>query len=293
MSAVPPKLIVGVWQGVCIDGDLEKNIARTAQVIDEAAEAGCDFVCLPETFLSGCGTPGLAQRCALALDDKRLLDLARRAGDRKVVTLVGFSEKRRNGTHANSVAIFDGGKIIGTYAKTQLTGGDAEVDGFCIDDSLPVFSARGVTFAVQICHDSSYQEIATAYYWKGAQILFSPHYNWIEQRGMDDHRVRVRNNHIGAAVHNKMVVARSNTVVVNRPGHPTHLGYGDSAIFASNGAPLAEAGLFNERLVFADVAPWLRAPGDYGYRANLHPAVFEQLVAARQTALASISKKNK
>jgi len=46
------RLIIGVWQGRCADGDVEANLARAEQVIDEAGTAGCDFVCLPEAFLS-------------------------------------------------------------------------------------------------------------------------------------------------------------------------------------------------------------------------------------------------
>jgi predicted amidohydrolase len=44
---------------------------------------------------------------------------------------------------------------------------------------------------------------------------------------MDQHRVRVRNNHVG-------------------------LGYGDSAIFSPDGRPMAEADLFREALIHAD-----------------------------------------
>ncbi|MBI3828616.1 MAG: carbon-nitrogen hydrolase family protein [Planctomycetes bacterium] len=285
MPNIPSKLIVGVWQGYCADGELEQNIARVAQVIDEAGAAGCDFVCFPETFLSGCGSPGLAARCALSLDDPRLLDLAARAEKFKMVALVGMSEKRSNGTHANSVAVLSGGRVIGSYAKTQRTGGDIEDDGFCLDEELPTFEVKGVRFAVQICHDSSFPEIASTYAWKGVQLLFSPHYNWIPKDHMDGHRIRVRNNHIGVAAQFNLVVARSNTVVVNRKGHPEHLGYGDSAIFSSMGTPLAEAGLFTERLVYADVAKWLKPQDDWGFRTNLRPAVVEQWTAAAKAAI--------
>ena len=47
------RLIIGVWQGACNDGDLAANLARAERAIDEAAAAGCDFLCMPELFLSG------------------------------------------------------------------------------------------------------------------------------------------------------------------------------------------------------------------------------------------------
>ena len=33
------RLVIGVWQGVCKDGDLAANISRTREVIDQAARA--------------------------------------------------------------------------------------------------------------------------------------------------------------------------------------------------------------------------------------------------------------
>jgi predicted amidohydrolase len=290
MAVSKDKLVVGVWQGRCADGNLAQNIARTAQVIDEAAAALCDFVCLPETFLSGYGTREIAESCAMVLDDPRLLDLARRAEDRKVVTLVGLSERRKGGAIANSQVVLDGGKVAGVYAKTQLTGGDAKERGFCSDDELPVFRARDVSFAIQICHDSSFPEIASTYAWKGARLLFSPHYNAIPSDKMDEHRIRVRNNHIGVAAHFGLVVARSNVIVTENPIHPGRLGYGDSAIYSPLGVPLAEAGLFTEKLVCADVSRWLTPAPGWNFRADLKPAIIEQWAAAALSAISHSAK---
>lgn len=282
MPNPPEKLVVGIWQGRCVDGNVEANIARTEQVIDEASKAGCDFVCLPETFLSGYGTREIVVRCAMALNDKRLLDLARRAADRNVVTLVGISERRANEDIGNTQVVLDGGKVAGSYTKTMLTGGDANEMKFCLNNDLPVFHARGVCFGIQICHDSSFPEIASILNWKGARILFSPHYNAIGQAHMDEHRIRVRNNHIGVAAHFSMVVARSNVIVTNHP--KDDLGYGDSAIFSPNGSPLAEAGLFTEKLIHADVAPWLQA-SRWSKRKELRMTLIDQWSAAAKAVL--------
>jgi predicted amidohydrolase len=274
------KLIIGVWQGRCEDGNLEANLVRTEQVIDEAAEAGCDFVCLPELFLSGGDKAEYQIRGAIALDDPRLASLAEHAGRREVVTIVGLCEKRGR-SHAVTAAVLAGGKVAGHYTKTMLTRGDREVMAD-FDDELPVFQAKGVCFGVMICHDSSFPEVAATLAWKGAKILFSPHYNSIAPERMDDHRLLVRNNHIGIAAHYGLVVARSNTV--GRWENPERLGYGDSAIFSATGTPLAEAGLFVERLVTADVAPHL-GQQRWRKRSDLRPAIIQQLCAAALAAL--------
>ncbi|MHC4716654.1 MAG: carbon-nitrogen hydrolase family protein [Planctomycetota bacterium] len=273
------KLVIGVWQGVCADGDLQANLDKTADVIGRAAEAGCDFLCLPEQFLSGYGCAEFARTASMALDDPRLLALAAHAADRNVVTLVGMIEKRGD-LYANTQVVLDGGRVAGHYTKTMQVGGDKELMGF-FDDDLPVFVAGGVCFGIIVCHDSSFPEVAATMAWKGARIIFSPHYNSIARARMDDHRVIVRNNHVGIAAHYNVVVARSNVV-----GHwdRERFGYGDSAIFAPNGAPLAEAGLFAERLITADVAPYLDA-ARWRNRKELRPPIIRQLYDAAIAAL--------
>jgi len=55
------RLIIGVWQGRCKDGDLAANIARTAEVIDEAGlTAGA-----ASEFSEGAGNISGAVQCML------------------------------------------------------------------------------------------------------------------------------------------------------------------------------------------------------------------------------------
>jgi len=284
MPKPPSKLVIGVWQGPCDDAHPDANFAAAADVIQRASSAGCAFVCLPETFLTGYGSRRIVEGNAITLRDPRLLDLARRAADRRVVALLGLAE-RRGRRILNSQAILDGGKVAGVYCKTIPTGPEFEM-GFASDDELPVFRARGVCFGIQICHDSSFPEIASTLSWKGAQVLFSPHYNKISRGQMDEHRLRVRCNHIGIAAHFALVVARSNIVWQGGDGL---LGYGDSAIFSPLGTPLAEAGLFTETLAVADVAPYLK-PCQWRRREELRPALIH---AWHRAALRALKKSPK
>jgi len=280
VDGIPKKVVVGVWQGLCAEGDLAANLARTEQVIDQAAAAGCDFVCLPEVFLPG-GNIDDQRRLAMPLDDPRLLTLAQRAGGRDVVTLVGLAEQRGDRV-ANTQVILADGKVLGHYTKTMLTGGDQKVMGF-FDDELPIFEAKGVPFGVVICHDTSFPEVAATLAWKGARIIFAPHYNSIARGRMDDHRILVRNNNVGIAAHYNVVVARSN--VIGQSADNERLGYGDAAIFGPNGAPLVEAGLFTEKLIAADVGPYLHGTRAWRDRRDLRPAIIKQLAQAALGAL--------
>jgi predicted amidohydrolase len=182
-----------------------------------------------------------------------------------------------------------GGRVAGHYTKTMPTGEDWALMGFH-DDELPVFEAKGVKFGAIICHDSSFPEVAATLAWKGARLIFSPHYNNLPRNRMDEHRILVRNNHVGIAAHYNIVLARSN--VIGYWPKKDSFGYGDSAIFGPNGAALAEAGLFTEKLVTLDVAPYLAGIG-WRSRTELRPAIIDELHAAALSALKDARKPRK
>lgn len=281
------KLILGVWQGPCSNTDMRVNFAAATEAVNQAARAGCKFLCLPETFLTGYGSKALVRRTAIPLTDRRLMALARHAKRRKLVLLAGLNERRANGDIANTMAILHNGKVAGIYAKTMLTGGDIQ-SGYCVDDDLPVFSINGLTFGIIICHDSSFPEVAATMAWKGARVIFSPHFNAISADRMDEHRITVRNNHIGIAAHNHVVLARANVVVHHWKNQKTGgvlLGYGDSTIFAPNGQPIVEAGLFSTKLITADIAPYLTA-SRWRVKGELRQPILDQWHAAATRYLA-------
>jgi predicted amidohydrolase len=269
---------LGAYQGRAVDGEVEANLATVRRVMGEAGDKGVDFLCFPETFLSGYGERDVVQKAAMAADDARLDGLGKEAGRLGLVLLVGFSERMGDGPVGNSVAIYDGEQRLGTYRKTMLTGGDFREMRFCTDFELPVWRAKGVTFGCIVCADSSYFETAATMAYQGASVLFSPHFNYIPVDRMDQHRVRVRNNHVGLAALLELYVVRANVIVDHRP---KRLGYGDSAIFDPDGRAIAEAGLFRQGLIVAEAElTEERAAGRSRLRARVPMRVRDQLAEA-------------
>src|SRR5437870_669937 len=126
----PTPVRIAAWQGHCVDGDVEANLAAARRAIDAAGAEQADFLCLPEAFLSGYGTREQVERGALALDDPRLESLAAAAAARALVLLVGLSERLAGGAIGNTVAIYSQGERLGLYRKTMLTTGDAREMGY-------------------------------------------------------------------------------------------------------------------------------------------------------------------
>jgi predicted amidohydrolase len=233
------RIKISVFQGRCTD-DIDKNLGRVYQIIDEAGQAGSDFLCVPETYISN-----YKREFAVPLDDKRVQALVAYTARYDMVVIVGLSEQEDTYVYNTALVLYRG-RQLGKYRKTMLTEYDRST--FDADYELPIFEAKGIPFGVVICHDSSFVEPALTLRWKGARLLFTPHYNMIPQEQMDEHRTLVRNNHVGLSALLQMVVARANNVGWNEE----LLGYGDSLIMSPLGVPAAVAPLFKEALISAE-----------------------------------------
>ncbi len=250
--AIDHDVTVSVFQGRCEDGNFGANLATARQAVKDALARGSDFLVLPETFLSGYDTPEHMRAGARSLDAPEIKAFIAESAAHNMVVVVGLARRTPEGIY-NTALVIQHGRLLGTYDKIMLTDGDRDKLGFILGTRMPVFEAHGVRFAVIICYDSSFPEPAMIAKLKGAQILFSPHYNDISPDIMDAHRESVRDCHIGLAALMKMVVARANVVAKDKRG----LGYGDSFIVSPRGDMLAEAELFRSEMITARVTPTL------------------------------------
>lgn len=251
LAALDRDVVVSVYQGPCRDGDFPANLEAARRAVTEALARGSDFLALPETFLSGYDTPENMRRGARRLDEPLLQAFIAESGAHQMVVMVGIARISEKGIY-NTVLVIHRGKLLGMYDKTMLTEGDRDELRFLPGTEMPVFTANGARFSVIICHDSSFPHLALIARMKGAEILFSPHYNDIDAQRVNYHRIWVRNCHVGLACQMKMVVARSNVVVT---GNPSRIGYGDSFIISPLGEMLAEAQLFRTEMITAKVTP--------------------------------------
>lgn len=247
------KIRIGSFQGPIVDNDIESNLNKVKEVLNRTKEKGLDFLCFPEVYLSGYSEQAVRES-SISLDDPRLLEFIRFTEAFDTVILVGMSE-REGGKIFNTQIVVYRGKLLGKYHKTMLTDEDKLL--FSSDLQFPVFEAKGVKFGVVTCADTSYVEPALLLRWKGARLLFTPHYNDIPPEGIDtsdgkvtfwEHRTMVLNNQAALATLLKMIVVRSNVVIV-REGQ---LGAGDANIWDMNGEIVGRGTPFTECVVTAD-----------------------------------------
>lgn len=246
------KIRLGSYQGAIVEGEVDQNVERVKTVLEETRSQRLHFLCFPEAYLTGYSEEAI-HHAAISLDDARLQDLIDFTASYSPVVLVGLCE-RREGQIFNTQVVIHKGRLLGACHKTMLTDYDRQF--FSTDLELPVFDAYGVRFGVVICHGTSFVEPALYLRWRGARLLFTPHYNAIPLDGLETssgrvsfwgHRTMVLNNQAALATLLKMVVVRSNVILVSEEG----IGAGDSNIWDMDGVCVASGEPFTEQVVTA------------------------------------------
>ena len=161
--------------------DMAANIAKTKQLIREAAGRGAQVI-LPSELFQGpyfCVSqeerwfegayPALEHPCVLAMQP-----LAAELG---VVIPVSIFE-REGPCYYNSIVILDAdGKALGTYRKSHIPDGPGYQEKYYFrpgDSGFKVWPTRFGRIGVGICWDQWFPESARAMTLKGAEVLFYP-----------------------------------------------------------------------------------------------------------------------
>lgn len=154
-------------------GKTEENLQRILELASEGAKRGAKLICYPEMALQGYA-PSEAQAVAESLEGPCVRRIVQCARDLEVTLLVGMAESVPGAEkpYLSQLIAFSDGRV-GIYRKTHL--GRQEREYFTPGDELPVFEGDGVRFAVGICWDWHFPEVATIYSLKGAELLFAPH----------------------------------------------------------------------------------------------------------------------
>lgn len=245
-------MIISVFQGPVVFGDAEANLATTETALVEAESRGAEILSMPETFLHGFFSPQKFKlEYTVDLQSPSFQKILERFQKYDCTLLLGLNE-RRGARVFNTVVVIERGKLLGTYSKTY-----AYLSYETRGDQFPIFQRRGISFGVAICADTSYIEPARILAMQGAQMIFTPHFNYIAYDHVADHTAEVRNHHIAMAIDNGVYVARSNVVVPESigagPSGYAGVGVGDSLILDRRGRVLAEAGISRRALLVADL----------------------------------------
>ncbi len=168
---------------MCSTPDKDRNLARAAELIAGAVDAGAAFVALPELF--NCwGSARELREGAEPLDGPTIAWARTRAIDHDITLLAGsFVEQGARGDdhlHNTSCLIDRHGDLVATYRKIHLF--DVDVPGAAHRESATITAgadvviadAAGLRIGMATCYDLRFPELFRAHLAAGANTIVLP-----------------------------------------------------------------------------------------------------------------------
>jgi predicted amidohydrolase len=162
IAAIQPRTFSGA--------DEVKNLDACLDYIDQAADAGAKFVCLPEMY------PGPVHP-SIDFDTTALYD---KAAERRVYVIRGKRVPAGDQHNVCAEVIGPDGKSVGLYGRTTPVGPYIyqDLEAWSIDyapaDGLPVFDTEFGKIGVLICSEVYVPELTRVLVLAGAKIIFFP-----------------------------------------------------------------------------------------------------------------------
>ena len=172
VPSVLPKTCRVVSAFTTLPGGKENNLRAVLDVIDRAAAANPDILCLGETQL----TPNVPFfESAVTVDGPEVALLCGKAKLYNMYIIMGLSLLEEGLYRNAAVLIGCGGNVEGVYRKVHLPLAEAEW-GYTPGDDYCVFDTDFGKIGILICWDQSFPEAARRLTERGASVLFIPTY---------------------------------------------------------------------------------------------------------------------
>jgi N-carbamoylputrescine amidase len=232
-------------------GEAQANVARSLDLIAQAARAGAKLAVLPELCNTGYVFASREEAVALSeeVPDGPTCDAWTAAAREHAMFIVAGITERENGKLYNSAVLIGPQGHIGTYRKNHLWGAENTIfePG---NLGVPVFDIGVGRVACAICYDIWFPEIFRLAALQGADMLCVAT-NWVPMPAQPGNLPMMANIlAMGGAHANSMFVAAADRIGVER-GQPF---LGNSLIVSHTGWPLAgPASLDREEMITADI----------------------------------------
>jgi predicted amidohydrolase len=235
------RIALGQFAGTPADSGANLRLAEA--LVGEAARQGAQLLVLPELFLSGYNIGEAVAPLAEPSDGPSARAMARFAAASGLAIVYGYPERTPQGVYNAAAAIDAGGQLVANYRKVRLWGA-FESGQFLAGSASAAFTLGGLRFALQICYDLDFPELAQDAARAGADGLIVLSATTSPYTVVPRHLVPAR------AYENQLFV-----VFANRTGVEGELRYaGESCVAAPDGSLLARSD-DGEALIYAKVEP--------------------------------------
>jgi predicted amidohydrolase len=229
---------IAAAQVASVRGDIAGNVQTHAAAIASAAARGVSVLVFPELSLVGY-EPDLAAELAITVTDERLAPLAALARQHQMAVVVGASLWNAGTKPGLGAILLAADGLARSYTKMHL--GGSEPTYFKPGDAPLAFASHGQTIGIAICADSSKPSHPQAYADGGATVYAAGVFLNAEWYATDSPRLSKYASRFGM-----LVVMANHAASVG-----TYVSVGKSAVWAPDGALLAEAAGTESSLVIA------------------------------------------
>lgn len=244
---------------------LERNLERTRQYIQLAAEEESRVVLFPEVSLTGYYFSDVIKLAPGAVKNS-LAQTRRAAKEAGVWVIVGTLRKISDRFLNLAHVISPSGVIVHEYAKIHLAGRDERK--YCRGgNKLSLFEIDGILCTLAICRDGRHPEVYRLPAMLGARVLFHPSCSSDEVEAVVWKRVSGRAQQ-PAGPTTRIFHCVANAVGQSPDGRQTSSG--QSFIRNPDGLPLVEAGYYQEEMITA-VLDLEQADRRYALDSLSHP----------------------
>ncbi len=255
--------------------DVDRNIARAAELAGLAADQGAKVIGFPSLCLTP-WFPRQAQEAHFSLaqpyDGAAVEALAAVSLKHQTVIILPFFEARE-GAYYNSAAVIDCGSLLGVSRKVHLPDIPLYREQFYFrpgEGDYPVFATTRGRIGVQICWDNLFPEGTRILALKGAEIVLAP------TAASQDGQMHWERAITANAFANNLFIFR-----VNRAGRDDGLTfYGRSFCADPWGDMVSEVAGSRESIVLAeiDLAERQAAQETWGFLRHRRPDTYGDLV---------------
>ncbi|MDR2326181.1 MAG: nitrilase family protein [Acidovorax sp.] len=249
-SAFPSVTLASVQMAPRI-GDKKGNIARSVELLEQAAAQGAKLIVLPELANTGYVFQSRSEAFELAEpipDGESTQAWAAVARRCNVYVVAGIAERVENRLYNCAVLVGPEG-FIGSYRKLHLWG-DEHLYFEAGDVGLPIFHTEIGRIGMVVCYDGWFPETYRLLATLGADIVAMPT-NWVPMAGQPDSMQAMATMLAMANAHSNGL----NIVCANRVGVERDQPFiGQSLIVGPQGWPLAgPASNTQEEILYAQI----------------------------------------
>ena len=210
-----------------IVGDIEGNLNKAIDVLQDAKKLDSDLVIFSELFLSGYPPEDLVLKKSFVSACKNALDsLITYSEEKELGVIIGLPIYEKNKLF-NAAAVIDKGQLIGFSKKVNLPNYSVfdEKRVFSKNNTPEIFNFRGIKLGIPICEDIWMDNVCMELKDQGCELIISPNGS-----PFDKYKINQRK----AIIEDRVTEVKTPFVYVNQIGGQDELVF-DGSSLAMNG----------------------------------------------------------